>query len=257
MDPKAILKTWPQARKQLLEKPHRSSRRFIGVVSLNGLITMGPSRGSPLDLPIPLVGGSTAGEQTLLATLRQAERINDMAALIFHVDSGGGSALASELIARQIQRIGQKIPVLVYMGNVAASGGYYVSARAAHIMSQESTMTGSIGVISGRPSTSELLDKVKVKRISMNRGRNAALYFNQTPMSADERQIFWDSILHTYEQFKNEVAAGRNLPFEDLDPICEGRVWTGRQALEHKLIDSHGDFIDAIYKAADLSGINI
>ncbi len=85
----------------------------------------------------------------MLSLLRQAERMNGMAALIFHVDSGGGSALASELIARQIQRIGQKVPVLVYMGNVAASGGYYVSARAEHIMSQEGTMTGSIGVISG------------------------------------------------------------------------------------------------------------
>ena len=250
--PKAILKTWPQVRKQLLEKPRRTSRRFIGVVSMNGLITMGPSRRSPLDLPIPLVGGSSAGEQTLLSLLRQAERMNGMAALIFHVDSGGGSALASELIARQIQRIGQKVPVLVYMGNVAASGGYYVSARAEHIMSQEGTMTGSIGVISGRPSTSELMERIRVNRVSLNRGRNAGLYSEQAPMTAEERQIFWDGILHTYVQFKQEVAGGRGLPFEELDAICEGRVWTGRQAREHKLVDSHGDFMDAIYQAAQM-----
>lgn len=253
--PKADLRTWRQAKKQLLEKPHRQSRRFIGVVSLNGLITMGPSRGSPLDLPIPFVGSSTAGEQTLLTLLRQAEQLPGMAALIFHVDSGGGSALAAELIARQIQRIGQKKPVLVYMGNVAASGGYYVSARAAHIMSQEGTMTGSIGVISGRPSTAGLLEKIKVNRVVLNRGRHAGLYFDSVPMSAEERDIFWDSILHSYKEFKTEVAEGRNLPYETLDPICEGRVWTGRQALGHKLLDSHGDFQDAIYKAADLAGL--
>jgi protease IV len=253
--PEAILKTWPEVRKQLLEKPRRSSRRFVGVVSLNGLITMGPSRRLPVDLPIPLVGGATAGEQTLLSLLRQAERMGSLAALIFHVDSGGGSALASELITRQIQRIGQKIPVLAYMGNVAASGGYYVSACAAHIMSQESTMTGSIGVISGRPSTSELLEKIKVNRVGLNRGRNAGLYFDQAPMTAEERQIFWETIVHSYDQFKQEVAAGRDLPFDELDPICEGRVWTGRQAREHRLVDSHGDFVDAIYKAADMAGL--
>ncbi len=255
--PKATLRTWPQARKKLLEKPRRTLRPFIGVISLNGLITMGPSRRSPLDLPIPLVGGSSAGEQSLLSLLRQAERMNGMAALIFHVDSGGGSALASELIARQIRRIGQKVPVLVYMGNVAASGGYFVSARADHIMSQEGTMTGSIGVISGRASTSELLERLKVNRVSMNRGRHAGLYFEQTPMTGEERQIFWDAIMHTYAQFKREVAEGRDLPVDELDPICEGRVWTGRQAKEHKLVDSHGDFVDAIYQAAKIGGLSI
>lgn len=253
--PKATLKSWPQVRRQLLEKPRRKSRRFIGVVSMNGLITMGPSRRSPLDLPIPLVGGSSAGEQTLLSLLRRVERLSGMAALIFHVESGGGAALASELIARQIQRIGHKIPVLVYMGNVAASGGYYVSARADHIMSQEGTMTGSIGVISGRPSTSDLLEKIKVTRVSLNRGRNAGLYTEPAPMTTEERQIFLDGILHTYAQFKHEVAEGRGLPYEALDPICEGRVWTGRQARKHQLVDSHGDFIDAIYQAAKLAGI--
>ncbi len=253
----AILKTWPQARKQLFEKPRRVGRPFIGVVSLNGLITMGPSRGSPFDLPIPIVGSSTAGEQTLLTLLRRAERLPGMKALIFHVDSGGGSALASELIARQIQRISHKIPVLVYMGNLAASGGYYVSARAQHIMSQQSTITGSIGVVSGRPSTSQLLEKMKVNRVTLNRGRNAGLYFEQTPMTDEERGIFWESIVHTYNQFKREVAEGRGLPFDSLDPLCDGRVWTGRQAKEKDLVDSHGDFIDAIEQAAELAGLEL
>ncbi|MDX1415848.1 MAG: signal peptide peptidase SppA, partial [Candidatus Promineifilaceae bacterium] len=255
--PKAKLKTWNQARKQLLEVPRRRSRHFVGVISMSGLITMGPSRRLPINLPIPLVGGSSIGEQSALSLLRRAERLQGMAALIIHVDSSGGSALASELIARQIRRLGQKIPVLVYMGNVAASGGYYISARAKHIMCQKNTITGSIGVISGRPSTSELFEKVKINRTGISRGRHAGLYSEPTPLSTEERQILWDGILHTYKQFKREVAGGRGLPYEELDPVCEGRVWTGRQAREHQLVDSHGDFVDAVREAAKMGDISL
>ncbi|NCF65852.1 MAG: signal peptide peptidase SppA [Chloroflexi bacterium] len=255
--PRAIMRTWPQARKALLEKHTKLTRRIVGVISLEGLIVMGPSRRSPIDLPIPFVGGATAGEQTLVGLLRQAEKLDSMAALILHVDSGGGSALASEIIARQIQRINEKKPVLVYMGNVAASGGYYVSAQSTHIMSQQATMTGSIGVITARSDSHALFEKVKVNRISLSRGKRATLYSDQKPMTAEERQIFSDGIRHIYGDFKNVVARGRNLPFEELDPICEGRVWTGRQAQEHKLVDSHGDFVDAVGKAASLAGLEV
>jgi protease-4 len=204
------------------------------------------------------IGGTPrAGEQTLVGLLRQAEKLDSMAALILHVDSGGGSALASEIIARQIQRINEKKPVLVYMGNVAASGGYYVSAQSTHIMSQQATMTGSIGVITARSDSHALFEKVKVNRISLSRGKRATLYSDQKPMTAEERQIFSDGIRHIYGDFKNVVARGRNLPFEELDPICEGRVWTGRQAQEHKLVDSHGDFVDAVGKAASLAGLEV
>jgi protease-4 len=143
------------------------------------------------------------------------------------------------------------------MGNVAASGGYYVSAQSTHIMSQQATMTGSIGVITARSDSHALFEKVKVNRISLSRGKRATLYSDQKPMTAEERQIFSDGIRHIYGDFKNVVARGRNLPFEELDPICEGRVWTGRQAQEHKLVDSHGDFVDAVGKAASLAGLEV
>ncbi len=251
--PKALLRTWPQSRKALTEKYHKRTRQFIGVVSLEGMIVMGPSRRSPFDIPIPFAGGATAGEQTLAGILRKAEQLDNMAALIFYVDSGGGSALASELISRQIERISEKKPVLVYMGNVAASGGYFVSAKSQFIMSQRATMTGSIGVIMARADSHALYEKVKVKRVTIQRGKRATLYSDQLSMSEEERQIFWDSISHTYEDFKHVVAAGRDLPYEELDSICQGRVWTGRQAEGHKLVDGHGDFIDAIEKAAALA----
>ncbi len=252
--PKARLATWSEARGQLMEKARRRRKQFIGVVSLEGSIVMGPSRQPPIDLPIPFLGGAAAGEATLLRLLRQAEEMDNMAALIFHVDSGGGSALASDLIGRQIARIRRKKPVLVYMGNVAASGGYYVSAPAQHIMCQSGTLTGSIGVISGRVSTKGLYEKLNVNQVSLQRGRHAGLYQEMAPLTEEEREIFWAGIVNSYEQFKQVVANGRHLPMDELDAICEGRVWTGRQAQAHQLVDSFGDFVDAVHKAAELAG---
>ncbi|MCB9446270.1 MAG: signal peptide peptidase SppA [Ardenticatenaceae bacterium] len=251
---KAKLLTWGKAQPMLLEKARKWPDKFIGVISLEGLITMGPSRQPPL-IPLPFMDGATAGETTLVNLLRRAEKIDEMAALILHVDSGGGSALASELIAREIQRIQQKKPVLVYMGNTAASGGYYVSALAKYIMCQPATITGSIGVIMMRPNTQALYDKLSVKRVSIKRGERADLYSDDGPLTKDERETLWRGVVETYQSFKQVVANGRALPYDDLDPICEGRVWTGRQALEHKLVDSHGDFVDAIRQAAELAGL--
>lgn len=253
--PKANLVEWPQASRLLTEKPRRRSRKFIGVISLEGTIIMGNSQNPPIDLPIPLLGGAMAGEQTLVYLLRQAEKLDEMAGLILHVDSPGGSALASDLIGREIQRLRQKKPVLVYMGNAAASGGYYVSAYANHIMSQTLTMTGSIGVFALRLHTQELYEKIGVHRVGLDRGSRANLYSGIAPLSAEEAAAFHASIVNSYQQFKQVVANGRNLPIDELDPICNGRVWTGRQALEHQLIDSHGDFIDAVHKLAELAAL--
>lgn len=251
----AKLLPWDEAAPLLIEKWRRPSQKVIGVISLEGTIMMGPSRQPPIDLPIPFVGGESAGEATLVQLLRQAEQMDNLAALILHVDSGGGSALASDLIGREVKRVAQKIPVLAYMGNAAASGGYYVSAPTSHIMSQRGTITGSIGVIMARPSTGGLYQKLAVNRVTLKRGERADLYSDSAPMTAAERQVFWEGIMENYSQFKQEVANGRSLPFDELDPICQGRVWTGRQALDRKLVDSHGDFMDAIHKAAELAGL--
>lgn len=251
--PKANLTEWSKAERLLTEKMRRRSRQFIGVISLEGLINMGSSQNPPIDLPIPLVGGQMAGEQTLIYLLRQAEKMDNVAGLILHVDSPGGSALASDLISREIQRLSQKKPVLAYMGNTAASGGYYVSAYADHIMSQGLTMTGSIGVVAFRFHTQQLYDKIGIQRIGLDRGSKANLYSGMAPLTPAEMEKFHDTILNSYRQFKEVVADGRNLPYDELDPICEGKVWTGQQALDHKLVDSHGDFIDAIHKLAELA----
>lgn len=216
---------------------------------------MGTSRQSPIDIPIPFVGDANAGEETLSEILRQAEQLDEMAALILYVDSGGGSALASDLIARHLHRIAQKKPVLAYMGDTAASGGYYVSALANHIMCQEGTLTGSIGVIMGRVSMKGLYEKLHIHRTGLQRGERAGLYRNDAPMSEEEKTVFLEGIHEVYRQFKQIVSMGRPLPYDSLDPICEGRVWTGRQALKHQLVDSFGDFEDAVRKAAELAGL--
>ncbi|MFN2137456.1 MAG: S49 family peptidase [Candidatus Promineifilaceae bacterium] len=253
----ADIKPWPEAYHLLMEKPRRRPAKFVGVLSLEGIITTGPSRRPPVDLPIPLLGGATAGSQTIAAMLRQAEHVKEMAALVFYVDSGGGSALASDIIGREIERMARRIPVVVYMGDIAASGGYYVAALAQHIMCQPATTTGSIGVISARPATSDLLDKLHINRVTLQRGARAGLYRDTSPKSDEERAIFQAEIEHTYGQFKEVVARGRDLPLEELDPICEGKVWTGNQAMANGLVDSHGDFVDAIRKAAELGGLPV
>lgn len=252
---KAKLLAWRDAHSLLMEKSRRHSRKFIGVISLEGTIIMGPSRRAPFDLPIPIMDGNMAGEQTLVRLLRQAEKSEKMAALIFLVDSGGGSSLASDLIGRQIERINRKKPVLAYMGNVAASGGYYIVAPASHVMSQSGTITGSIGVWTLHLTTRDLYGKININRVNLDRGKRAGLYSDVEPLTEEQRQIFAAAIDETYDQFKQVVANGRKLPYEELDPICEGRVWTGRQALGHKLLDSQGDFVDAVHKAAELAGL--
>ena len=249
----ATLIDWPKAERRLTEKARQRSRKFIGVVSLEGAINMGSSQSPPIDLPIPLIGGQIAGEQTLIYLLRQAEKLDDMAGLILHVDSPGGSALASDLIAREVQRLSQKKPVLAYMGSTAASGGYYVSAHARHIMSQSLTMTGSIGVVGIRLHTQGLYDKIGLNRVSLDRGSSASFFNDTRPLTLDERETWQNIIIHSYNQFKTVVADGRDLPYDELDEICLGRVWTGRQALGHQLVDSHGDFIDAVHKLAELA----
>ena len=256
---RAKLISWSRATSVMLEKKRQPLRKYIGVISLEGAIFMGTSRRPPINLPIPIpmMSGETAGEQTISRLMRQAERDPQMAALIFHVDSPGGLSLASDLIWRQVHRLARKKPVLAYIGNVAASGGYYVSAGAHHIMGQPTTITGSIGVLAAHFTTRALFEKLSVRRVSLGRGKNSQMLSDSAPLSDGQREIIWQNVVATYEQFKELVATGRSLPVEELDEICNGRVWTGQQALGHGLIDSHGDFIDAVAKAAELANLKV
>lgn len=251
----AKLLTWSDAQSVLIEKRRYVGRKHIGVVSLEGAISMGASRRSPL--PIPFLTGRTSGEATLSDTLRRAEKDSRLAALIVQIDSGGGSALASDLIWRQVDRIARRLPVIAYLGNVAASGGYYVAAAGRHIMSQPLTLTGSIGVVTVHISTKGLFEQLSVKRVSLKRGERANLTSDIYPLDEEEKQILWTEVSDTYQRFKDIVADSREIAEQRLEEIGEGRVWTGRQALDRNLVDAYGDFQDAIAKAAELAGIQL
>ncbi|HET6447166.1 MAG TPA: signal peptide peptidase SppA [candidate division Zixibacteria bacterium] len=252
---KAKLATWSRARRIMLAKYRRPLKKYIGVLTVEGMITPGPSRKPPINLPIPFMGSETAGDETVIQMLRLAERDSQMAALVLHIDSPGGVHLAADLMWRQVARLAKSKPVVCYFGNVAASGGYYVGAPATHIVAPGMTLTGSVGVYSAHISTGELYNRLGINRVLIGRGERALLRSDASPLDDDRRKILWDGIMNAYIQFKQVVADGRNLELDELDEICEGRIWTGRQALKHKLIDSQGDFIDALSKAAELANL--
>lgn len=243
--------TWGKARKKLTRKVRRKHHQYIGVVGIEGSITMqaAPSIN-------PLARRTTFADHARVShLLRRVEKEEDMAALIVYINSPGGDALASDLIWRDLERIGRKTPVLIYMGNVAASGGYYIAAGGQHIMAQPATLTGSIGVITGRPSTAGLLNKLQVNRVSLKRGENVGLYRDLQPLSERERALIFERIEQNYMQFKKVVADGRSLPLDELDEVALGRVWTGNQAKERRLIDSFGDLQDLIWYAHDVADL--
>jgi protease-4 len=250
------LLTWKAARKRLVRPIRWHSKRAIGVISLEGLIVPGASRRPPLPIPLPLpVPEKQAGSDTLVAQLRTAARDNRLAAVILHIDSPGGSALASDLIWREVVRLRWEKPVVVYMGDIAASGGYYVSAPADAIYAQDATLTGSIGIWGGKVVTQGLYRKLKAGREVVSRGEAAGLYADDDIFSDEERRRIRANLGQSYTRFKARVAEGRGLKEEELEVVARGRVWTGEQAAGRGLVDKLGDLHAAAEKARELAGV--
>ncbi len=250
-DERARIEEWAAARKSLKVPYRRRSRRRVGLVEVSGAITRGRSRKLPV--PLPFLGGERAGSESVVAALRGAEKNGRVAAVLLRVESPGGDALASDLIWREVQRISTKKPVVVLMGNVAASGGYYISAPAAHVVARRTTVTGSIGVITIRPVADRLYDKLGVHPIGLERGRRAGMMDPGQPPTEDELRVLEGQIGGVYDEFKARVASGRNLA--DLEGLAGGRVWSGAEALERDLVDGLGGFREALAKARELGGI--
>ena len=250
-DERARIAEWAAARKSLKVPYRRRSRRRVGLVEVSGAITRGRSRKLPV--PLPFLGGERAGSESVVAALRGAEKNGRVAAVLLRVESPGGDALASDLIWREVQRISTKKPVVVLMGNVAASGGYYISAPAAHVVARRTTVTGSIGVITIRPVADRLYDKLGVHPIGLERGRRAGMMDPGQPPTEDELRVLEGQIGGVYDEFKARVASGRNLA--DLEGLAGGRVWSGTEALERDLVDGLGGFREALAKARELGGI--
>jgi protease-4 len=251
------LRTWDDVRRRVIRPRRWHSRQSIGVISLEGTIVLGSSRQPPFPIPLPLPLPSVqAGSETIIQQLRSTAHRKDLAAVVLHVDSPGGSALASDLIWREVASLRSSKPVVVHMGNRAASGGYYVSAPANAIVSQPTTLTGSIGIWGGKIVTKHLFEKIQAGRETISRGRAAGLYADSAPFSDAERAKVRADIGEGYSRFKARVAAGRNMTDDEVEAIARGRVWTGEQALDLGLVDQLGDLQAAAEVARELAGID-
>jgi protease IV len=212
-------------------------------------------RSRRLPVPLPLLGGEQAGSESVVAALRLAEKNRRVAAILFHVESPGGDALASDLIWREVERIRAKKPVVVLMGNTAASGGYYVSAAANHVVARRTTITGSIGVLSIRPVARGLYEKIGVHPAAVERGARAGLLDLSRHPTPDELHVLQSQIGFIYDEFKDRVTRGRGVGATDLEGVAGGRVWSGAEALDLGLADEVGGFGEALRKARELGKV--
>jgi protease-4 len=221
----------------------------IAVIYGTGDIGSGRSENSPS-------GEQSIGSDTLSKAITDAANDKTIKAIVLRVDSPGGSGLASDIIWHAVDAAKAKKPVVVSMSDVAASGGYYISCGANKIIAQPSTITGSIGVVAGKPVVKGLYDWLGLTNEYVLRGKNAGLFRETEKFSDSERQKFQEWINTTYyDQFVPKVAKGRNKPTEFVDSVGQGRVWTGIQAKERGLVDDFGGLDKAIEAAKELAKI--
>jgi len=192
------------------------------------------------------------GEGAMRDALKAARDNKVVKAIVLRVDSPGGSALTSELIWRDIELTKKVKPVVVSMGNVAASGGYYISCNANRIFAEEGTITGSIGVFGMLPNFTELSNKIGIHTEQVSTHKNASGYSVFSPLKDDTRAIIQESVENVYKTFVSRVAAGRKLTPEQVDAIGQGRVWSGTDAKRIGLVDEIGGLDAAIKHAAKL-----
>lgn len=187
--------------------------------------------------------------------LRALRKDDDVGAVVLHVNSPGGSALASDLIWREVDELARAKPVIAAFEDVAASGGYYLAAPAAEILVRPGTLTGSIGVFGGKLVAAEGLQKVGVNTREILAAPNANLFSAGRRFTPDQRERFKTSLQRTYDGFVERVAKGRGRSEEEIEPFCRGRVWTGTAALGNHLADGFGNLQTAIQLARERAGL--
>jgi protease-4 len=218
---------------------------IVEVVQVEGTIVSGKSRSGPMG------SGALAGAQTIARQIRRAAGDGEVKAIVLRVDSPGGDGMASDLIWREVVRARARKPVVASMGDAAASGGYLVAVGADAIVAEPSTLTGSIGVFALKPDLSGLLAKLSISREASARGENAQWRSLARPWSASERRALERQIDGFYRLFVDRVAEGRKLPRSEVEPLAGGRVWSGKQAFERRLVDRLGSVQDAIALARE------
>jgi len=195
------------------------------------------------------------GEGSMRRSLQEARKNEDVKAIVIRIDSPGGSALTSDLIWREIEITKKVKPVVVSMGNYAASGGYYIACNANKIFAESNTITGSIGVFGVLPNFTPLANKLGVNTEQVETHENSANYSPFVPVDEKFRAYTLESVEHIYNTFVNRVSKGRKMTFAQVDAIAQGRVWSGSEAIKIGLVDKIGGLNDAIAEAARIAKI--
>jgi protease-4 len=217
----------------------------IAVVNASGLIVSGRSDNS----------GDIMGGDSVAADLRRARQDSNVKAIVLRIDSGGGSAVASEVIRREVELAKDEKPVVVSMSDVAASGGYWIAMSANKIVADPNTITASIGVIIGKLNISGLYDLLGLSTDYVATSDNATMFWDQQSFTPAQRASIQKSLEETYRSFLERVADGRKMSVEEVDKIGKGRIWTGEQAKGIGLVDELGGLDRAIAVARDLAHI--
>ncbi len=182
-------------------------------------------------------------------------RRDDVVGVVLRVDSPGGEGVASDLLWRAVRKVGETTPVVVSMGDVAASGGYFLAAGADAIVAEATSVTGSIGVVGGKVDVSELYERLGVGRDAVERGAQAGLHSEARSFTPSERRALRDELGSLYELFLERVAEGRGRTRDEIHAVAQGRVWSGRRALEHGLVDRLGGPLEALEEVRDRAGL--
>jgi len=227
---------------------HRAlGQEKLAVIYASGPITTGESTGGIRD--------GIVGADTLVAAFRQATEDESVKAIVFRLDSPGGSALASDIIWQAAQEARARKPVVVSMSDVAASGGYYIASGATRIIAEPGTLTGSIGVVTWKPNVSGFLKRLGINTEVLGRGKFARLPSLTSGFNDAERERVASAMSHIYDLFVQRVASGRSISPDAVNRIGRGRVWTGAQGKENGLVDDLGGFTEAVSAAKSAAGI--
>ncbi len=223
---------------------HPEGRRIV-LAYLDGQITDAEEAG----------GGGTAQAGPFVEGMREIAADEDVVAMVLRINSPGGSALASDRMWHAVRRVAERIPVIVSVGDMAASGGYYIAVAGDEIFAHDASIVGSIGVVGGKVSLDPLLDRIGVTPVMISRGRHAT-WSTLTQLWTDEERAVVERLMgSTYRRFISRVVAGRELEWSAVEAVAEGRVWSGRDGLEHGLIDRIGGLRAAIARARERAGV--
>ena len=232
----------PSFREVLVQRGARGSSDKIAVITMRGLISSS----------LPGNVGDTMVEDMRLA-LQQARDDDHVRAIVLEIDSPGGEVTASDVIYNWVVKTRAKKPVIVYMDSLAASGGYYVACGGRYLMANETTITGSIGVIIQTLNYEQLFNKVGLSAVVFKSGKFKDMLSGTRPVTPEEREYIQGFVMKTYDKFLGIVARERNLPTDGLrNSVADGRILSGKDALENKLIDGVGQIEDAFTKAREL-----